>query len=428
MPRNRLAATLWLTGLGLVLAVFESTALAAGIDCSKASTLVERAICTDAQLRTLDDRLDTAYEAAFRAAPEPMELQREQRTWLRVGRDACKNSDCLRSAYESRIRALETRYRGFTQQQTPPSAPKCGFSDLALPADYAVLAGGGYRGRALSVQIDQSGHEATAMDVYVHYTTKPVVLMISAYEPTIWTVKWSSQTRILAVVVGGYHRQGVVGLPRSMPLLSRTYEDRGPCGHFHVSESDLRQLNPKARELFGRPVDLFYPAVNGRLIIGSPAPANVDYISSPDVSPDSFIDAKAPLAGTLGLQDAVKRGLIRPATAQDAEDWVRAVAAATPKPDIPTVAGQAGPAVPRPTLFRAFVVLRPFTFPAGLYGADLATFFVPPGVPKPTGNPGHSAVYDFNSLSCSGAPCPEGERRTEPAPAASRRTFQPAGR
>jgi uncharacterized protein len=423
MPCNGLASILLLTGLGLiVLTACPRSAQAGGMDCSKAATLVERAICADAQLRSLDDRLGTAYDAAFRAAPEPMELQREQRTWLRAGRDACKNSECLRSAYESRIRALETRYRGYTQQQAVPAAPKCGFDGLTLPADFAVLAGGAYGGRELSVQIDQSGHEATAMDVYVHYTAKPVVLMLSAYEPTIWTVKWSTQTRILAVVLGGYHRQGVAGLPRSMPFLSRTSEDRSPCGYFYVSANDLRQLNPKARELFGRPVDVFYPAVQGRLIIGTPAPASVDYISSSDVSPDSFIDANAPLAGTLGLQDAVKRGLIRPATAQDADDWVRAVAAVTPRPDVPPVAGQAGPSVPRPSLYRAYVVLRPFRYPAGLYGGNLAVFFIPNGVPKPTGNPGHSGVYDYNTLSCSGAMCGESVRGAISVPAPASRS------
>jgi hypothetical protein len=27
------------------------------------------------------------------------------------------------------------------------------------------------------------------------------------------------------------------------------------------------------------------------------------------------------------------------------------------------------------------------------------------GEPYPTGNPGHSAIYDYNALSCDGPPC-----------------------
>jgi hypothetical protein len=42
---------------------------------------------------------------------------------------------------------------------------------------------------------------------------------------------------------------------------------------------------------------------------------------------------------------------------------------------------------------------------AGLFGSNSGTFFIPKGVPKPTGDPGHSTVYDFNTLSCSGTLC-----------------------
>ena len=47
------------------------------------------------------------------------------------------------------------------------------------------------------------------------------------------------------------------------------------------------------------------------------------------------------------------------------------------------------------------MVLKAFTFPAGLYGGNLAHFVVPKGVPTPTGNPGHSMVVDLNTITCS---------------------------
>jgi hypothetical protein len=78
----------------------------------------------------------------------------------------------------------------------------CKFTGLDLPADFAVLAGGEYSGRRLDFQIDQSGHQATQMDVVVNYTAKPVVLILGAYEPTIWSIKWSRGTKILAVLAG----------------------------------------------------------------------------------------------------------------------------------------------------------------------------------------------------------------------------------
>ena len=55
------------------------------------------------------------------------------------------------------------------------------------------------------------------MDVVVNYSSKPVVLMLGAYEPTIWNIKWTPTTHIVALLVSGYRRQAVLALM----LLSR---------------------------------------------------------------------------------------------------------------------------------------------------------------------------------------------------------------
>jgi hypothetical protein len=41
---------------------------------------------------------------------------------------------------------------------------------------------------------------------------------------------------------------------------------------------------------------------------------------------------------------------------------------------------------------REYRVTRKIRFPAGLYGASLAKFWIPKGVPVPDGDPGHSCV------------------------------------
>ncbi len=48
---------------------------------------------------------------------------------------------------------------------------------------------------------------------------------------------------------------------------------------------------------------------------------------------------------------------------------------------------------------RAYVVLKPMTLPPRLRGALSAVFFVPKGVERPRGDPGHSSIYDFNDMS-----------------------------
>ncbi len=291
------------------------------------------------------------------------------------------------------------------EAQPPEVVPQksvCGFCDLKLPPDFSVFAAGAYSGRKLAFQIDQSGHEGTQMDVAVNSPGKPVVLMLGAYEPTVWNIGWSPGTQILAVLVGGYHRQAVAGLEKETPVLVSSYDNRGPCGYFYVTPApeNLALLNPLAKRVFGRAVDMVFPANKGKVLIGEALVAGTRLVTSTATTPESFHDKTAPMAGPAGVEDAVRKGLLRRATAADADAWADAVLQNSPQRDIPPVAGQGVPKPPKPPMYNTYVVLKPFTYPAGLYGGNSVTFLIPKGVPKPDGNPGHSGVYDFNTLSC----------------------------
>jgi hypothetical protein len=297
-------------------------------------------------------------------------------------------------------------FRGQSEEkQVPQGLGACSFAGLKLPQEIMIYAAGSYAGRQIHFQIDQSGHQATQIDVAANSISKPVVLLLGAYEPTIWNIGWSSETKILAVLVSGYHRQVVAGLPKNVPLLISSYDNKGPCGYFIVSEETLSSLNPISRRLFERPVDQVFLAKAGQVVVGDPIGNGTKLVTSPETPPESFWDKSAPIAGPLGLEDAVKRGLLRRATSADSEAWVKALSEANPKPDVPPIAGKGIVLAKQPSLHNAFVVLKEFVYPAGLYGGNLATFYVPKGVPMPTGNPGHSSVYDFNALRCKGPSC-----------------------
>ncbi|MDD2914991.1 MAG: hypothetical protein PHP70_06695 [Gallionella sp.] len=284
--------------------------------------------------------------------------------------------------------------------------PICGFPGVKLPAEFSVFAAGAYSGRKLSFQIDQSGHEGTQIDVAVNSPNKPVVLMLGAYEPTIWNIGWTRKTRILAVLVGGYNRQAVAGLAKSTPLLVSSFDNKGPCGFFYITPDDLAPLNPLSKRVFGHPVDMVFPATNGKVVVGEPMHPGAALFTSHETLPESFLDKTAPIAGPTGLEDAVSKGLLRKATAADAEAWSDAVIQNSPQRDIPPVAGQGIPKPSKPPIHNnTYVVLKAFTFPAGLYGGNSAFFLIPKGVPKPEGNPGHSHIYDFNTLKCQGLMC-----------------------
>lgn len=280
----------------------------------------------------------------------------------------------------------------------------CRFEGLHLPPGTKVYAAGGYGGAAQSFQIDQSGHQATRMDVAVHQPSAPVVLMLGSYEPTVWNVGWSPGTRILAVLVSGYHRQVINGLPSSVPRIVSSHDSHGACPSFSLSGDRLNSLNAVARQVFGRNVDMVFPARGGKALVSeSGAEAGSWVTDRAAQSTESFRLADTPLAGEAGLDDAVRKGYLREATPADARDWQRAAAAARGPGDVPPVYGGTKP---RPIgMYHAYVVLKPFTLPAGLYGAHSATFFVPKGVPRPKGTLGHSTLYDFNTLSCAGVAC-----------------------
>lgn len=274
----------------------------------------------------------------------------------------------------------------------------CAFEGLQLPADFVVLGAGAYSGRRTGFQIDQSGSEGTQIDVAVNHD-KPVVLMLGAYEPTIWNIVWTPGTRIVAVLASGYHRQIIAGLKGDVPSIISSYDNHGACGYFYVGGERQAAINPLSRRLFGRSVDMIYPAQDGRVLVGRAIPAGVNLLTSSSASPVSFHDTSAPLAGQAGLDDAVEKGLLRRATAKDVEAWANAV-----NEDVPPAQGRMIPSS-NFRLFHAYVVLKPFTYPAGLYGGNSATFYISKGVPRPKGNPGHSSVYDFNTLDCEGVLC-----------------------
>ena len=81
---------------------------AASFDCKKATTAVEKKICTNNELSVLDERLAGYYAAASesleRAAPC---LKTDQQQWLRNVRNRCGDEACLRRAYVERLSELD---------------------------------------------------------------------------------------------------------------------------------------------------------------------------------------------------------------------------------------------------------------------------------------------------------------------------------
>lgn len=295
----------------------------------------------------------------------------------------------------------------------------CAIPNLQLPENAIVYAAGDYgqEGKPLGYQLDQRVAEAKRIDVIVNERRRPVVLMLGAHEPMLWNIQWTAGTKILAAMVGGQYRQAVSGLPRTTPVLLNygTEERQAPCkSNIYVVPSrssdaeknkNRKHLDLLAKEVYGRTTDRIYNVTNGRVVIGEPLVAGTKILTSQDIPPESFFDPSAPLAGIAGVQDAMKKGILRQATDLDANAWK--IEYAKTKHDraiSPNAKDNATTSTPK-VLTDTYVVLKPFVFPRGLFGRDMATFYILKGVPYPKGDPGHSTVYNFNTMTCTGPLC-----------------------
>lgn len=136
MTQSKLAGT----GTLLALTALLTTALVDGaagqtkgpaFDCSKASSTVEKLVCSDEALAALDRQLDGVYKAAMAKASDDMPafLRTEQRGWVK-GRDECWKAqgedspvflteswiatsvrDCVEGQYKMRISELQVEYQ-----------------------------------------------------------------------------------------------------------------------------------------------------------------------------------------------------------------------------------------------------------------------------------------------------------------------------
>ncbi|MDR1084053.1 MAG: hypothetical protein LBP22_04145 [Deltaproteobacteria bacterium] len=289
----------------------------------------------------------------------------------------------------------------FFDRQTPGVCALPGLNIAELPEDAVVYAVSVYGGQELGWPLDRiSGHEGHLIKVAVNSPERPVLLMLGTYEPTVWRIEWTEGTRILGVMVSGYHSQFVSGLPPRTPMLISSYDQKQPGAHFYVSA--LAKKNPAdfadlSRTLFGRAPETVVPTEKGLVHIGPEPPTSRPWVSAAPWRPEDF-QLSGPLPGKFGLNQAVAAGLIRPALVRDQHQWqlakaererAAALAEGLPEKLIPPPPEMRGSG--DQPLHQTYVVLSPdFVLPNGLYGGNSAFFLLPPGVPLPQGDLGHS--------------------------------------
>ncbi len=79
---------------------------AAGFDCNLASTEIEKKICTNTTLSSLDSELTIQYTTLLGESNNPQQFKIEQRQWLKNTRNKCIDVNCLIDVYNLRIQQL----------------------------------------------------------------------------------------------------------------------------------------------------------------------------------------------------------------------------------------------------------------------------------------------------------------------------------
>lgn len=101
----------------------------------------------------------------------------------------------------------------------------------------------------------------------------------------------------------------------------------------------------------------------------------------------------------IALDVAIKKGVIRKATPNDATAWLDAFRKKWARLNLPPPGIEESAVVLKTEIHHAYVVLKEFTYPPGLENENRAIFFIPDGVPQPSGKYGHSEIFDFATLS-----------------------------
>lgn len=205
--------------------------------------------------------------------------------------------------------------------------PVCGFPDLAIPPEAKIYAVGGYRGgRNLGWRIGHGFRPTALSQVAVNSPDAPVVLLLGAYESTVWEVGWTEGTVILAVLVSGNEAQGLSGLPPwTKTLVSYDYPDYGPCPAFYITgeaAEGVKRADELALKAFQRRPDEYLNSTDLEyLVAGRPLAAGQKVLMAQTLVREDLELPGSGLTGRAALEAMVRAGVISPASDADIDRW-----------------------------------------------------------------------------------------------------------
>ncbi|NIJ22106.1 hypothetical protein FHS95_003817 [Sphingomonas naasensis] len=284
------------------------------------------------------------------------------------------------------------------QQRGEPCLP------AGLLAGARIVALGAYEGRgSTDLAIGDGPHETGAIAVTGNPKGDPVVLVLTAYEATIWDLRRFPRRRLRAVLAFGHYDQAVAGVPSSIPVRFQRRGQSSPCGqtaYAYKGGRELERLAAAVTQATGRRIDDFqggYSAtafdVDRGAVGASGRPFDIGQIrASAEIRRERLLPKAA------GIAQLVAEGALRAAGPADIDALSEALTRASPT-------GYLAPVRPEHLGPRAFVVLRPTAIPRGMYGAHSAVFLIPGDIEWPVDPGSHNTYYSLSSGKCRGPFC-----------------------
>ncbi|MDQ8020480.1 MAG: hypothetical protein REI94_01475 [Moraxellaceae bacterium] len=164
----------------------------------------------------------------------------------------------LELANQQKLEAFEQQQRALSshpQAGTPPTTtyPAQGTGQIASLAQNARIEGVGvYQG------VRRPGaREASNISVRVRRSSRPIILVLSSYEPVRWNISYEPGAQVSAVLLSGYHASQVNGAGAARVISS------GGAYAYKQGSSEYNELNRNTMRWTGKGIDLFQGRYEG---------------------------------------------------------------------------------------------------------------------------------------------------------------------
>jgi len=370
-------------------------------DCAQRNNNLDTNSCKKIANEISLQKLESYYQSLMKTSylPASRKLLLQQNSWLENRKNICPNFDvdCLSKYYQKRMDILKKTYtkkqRGYIHRDISCES----FHGKTFSNNLQVFAGGSYRGKGVDFQIEDSSHQTTEFDVIVNSPNKPVALILGAYDPSVWNIKWTKGTKIEGVLAFGHHKQFVAGLPKDTPILAgndnRSCDLSNNVGLFFDKDTSSvypKVINDLSKRVYNKNTTSMYHAEKGKLLFGDKISNETKLYMSEDTPIKSFIDKTKSLYGNEGLSKLLTEGKIRSLTNLELDKWTKKkIISSTPSFKMFIAPHEQG-----------YMILDKISIPINAH----AVYILDKGIPYPDVSAGDEpTIYELDTMTCNGS-------------------------